>query len=231
MDNAIVESAEGVTLVGGGPVPAALMRQALRLAPRLVAADGGADRALRLGHLPEAVIGDMDSLSDVARQRLADRLHPVAEQETTDFDKALRSIRAPFVLGLGFAGARMDHGLAVLNALVRHADRRCLILSEADVAFVAPRRLGLRLPVGTRLSLFPLGQTTGRSEGLRWPIEGVRFAPDGMIGTSNEVTAPQVRLMFDAPRMLVVLPRSQLRRALAALVPGGPAPPPPVRGG
>lgn len=226
MDNALVESLHGVTLVGGGPVGTRLLGRALALAPVLVAADGGADRALRLGHVPQAVIGDMDSVSEAARQRLAGRLHPVAEQDTTDFDKALRMIRAPFVLGLGFAGARVDHGLAVLNTLARHPDRRCLILSGQDVTFMAPPQLALRLPLGTRFSLFPMGPVRGRSSGLRWPIEGLRFAPDAMIGTSNEVVSPQVTLEFDTARMLVILPIAQLHSALAALVP-----PPPVRGG
>jgi thiamine pyrophosphokinase len=226
MDNAIVESHHGVTLLGGGQVGARLLARALALAPGLVAADGGADHALRLGHEPQAVIGDMDSVSDAARHRLAGRLHRVAEQDTTDFDKALRRIRAPFVLGLGFAGPRADHALAVLNALVRHAQRRCLILSGTDVTFLAPPRLVLRLPVGTRLSLFPMGPVSGRSIGLRWPIDGLRFAPDAMIGTSNQVVAPEVVLDFDAPRMLVILPGGQLRAALAAL-----GPPQPVRGG
>lgn len=226
MDNAVVESQHGITLVGGGQVGARMLARSLALAPGLVAADGGADHALRLGYEPQAVIGDMDSLSDVARQRLADRLHPLAEQDTTDFDKALRCIRAPFVLGLGFAGPRLDHALAVLNTLARHPDRRCLILSGTDVTFLAPPRLNLRLPAGTRLSLFPVGAVSGRSQGLRWPIDGLRFAPDAMIGTSNEVAASNVVLDFDAPRMLVILPGGQLRAALAALVP-----PPPVRGG
>lgn len=226
MDNAVVESQEGVTLVGGAPVGAALLRRTLALAPRLVAADSGADRLLRLGNAPEAVIGDLDSVSDVAKARFHDRIHRISEQETTDFDKALRSIQAPFVLGLGFSGARLDHGLGVLNALVRHPDRRCLILSGSDVVFLAPPKLDLRLRPGTRLSLFPLGPVQGRSHGLRWPIDGLRFAPDGMIGTSNQVVAPEVRLEFDAARMLVILPRGQLRPALRGLVP-----PRPVRGG
>ena len=226
MDNAIVESQDGVTLAGGAPFGAALLAQALRLAPRLVAADGGADRLLRLGLEPEAVIGDGDSLSDVAKARFSDRLHWIAEQETTDFDKALRSIRAPFVLGLGFSGARLDHGLSVLNTLARHPGQRCLILSGSDLAFLAPPRLTLRLRPGGRLSLFPLGPVTGRSTGLRWPINGLRFAPDGRTGTSNQVAEPEVTLEFDSPRMLVILPRGQLAAALAAL-----APPQPARGG
>ena len=55
--------------------------------------------------MPQAVIGDFDSLSDLGRAAIpATRQHVIPEQDTTDFDKALRSIRAPFVLGLGFSG-------------------------------------------------------------------------------------------------------------------------------
>lgn len=222
MNHPIVQSSEGVTFVGGGPVNGVLMREALARAPRLVAADGGADRALRLGHLPEAVIGDMDSISAAARARLAGRVFPLPEQATTDFDKVLRSVDAPFYLALGFAGARIDHGLAVFNALVRHADRRCIVIGPQDVVFHAPSRLELTLRRGDRLSLFPMGRVRGESTGLEWPIGGIDFAPDAMIGTSNRVTDPRVRLRFDGAGMLVILPRARLDAALTALA--GPAP-------
>lgn len=216
MNQVIVESLQGVTLAGGGPFGKAELARALRFAPRIVGADGGADRLLALGAEPEAVIGDFDSISDAARARLAGRLFPIAEQETTDFDKALRSIVAPFVLGLGFAGARLDHGLAVLNALARAPERRALILSPQDVTFLAPPQLVLDLPVGTRLSLFPMAAVSAESEGLRWPLQGLHFAPDGMIGTSNEVSGP-VRLQFSVPKMLVILPIRFLPAALRGL--------------
>lgn len=217
MNDVIVQSTSGVTLAGGGGFSLKLLALARALAPRVVAADGGADRLLRLGVEPEAVIGDLDSISTAAKVRLAGRLFPIREQVTTDFDKALRSIHAPFVLGLGFAGARLDHGLAVLNALVRQSDKRCLVLSPQDVTFLAPPDLALTLPVGTRLSLFPMGAVGGESEGLRWPVNGLRFAPDGMIGTSNEVSDARVRLRFDADRMLVILPLRQLPAVLRGL--------------
>lgn len=225
MEAVIVQSQAGVTLAGGGRFSASLLARARSRAPRLVAADGGADRLLALGALPEAVIGDMDSVSARARAELAGRLFPIREQMTTDFDKALRSIEAPFVLGLGFAGQRLDHGLAVLNGLVAHEGRRCLILSGSDVVFLAPPELRLDLPLRSRLSLFPMGRVTGESEGLRWPIQGLDFAPDGMIGTSNIVTGP-VRLRFSAARMLVILPLAALDAALRGL-----CPPPDARAG
>lgn len=235
MSRAIVESKTGVTLVGGGPVGAATLARALALAPRLVAADGGANALLRHGHVPEAVIGDLDSLSAAARAALPPgRLHHIAEQETTDFDKALRSIEAPFVLAVGFAGAWTDHGLAVFNTLVRHPGRRCLVLGPHDLCFLAPPELRLALRPGSRLSLFPLGPVTGESTGLRWPIDGIAFAPDGPVGTSNVVARREVRLSLAAPRMLAILPRPALPAVLAGLAqaphwPG--AAPPAARGG
>ncbi len=216
MEQVIVESLQGITLAGGGPIGAALLRKALEFAPRLVAADGGADRLLRLGAMPEAVIGDLDSIGAVARHRLSDRLYHIPEQETTDFDKALRSVAAPFVLGIGFVGARTDHGLAVLNALVRHADRRCLILGPRDVSFIAPVSLDMTLPIGSLLSLFPMGPVRGTSAGLEWSIDGLDFASDGMIGTSNKVTGP-VSLRFTDAKMLVIVPIRSLGAVLEGL--------------
>jgi thiamine pyrophosphokinase len=218
MSPVIVESPVGVTLVGGAPAGLRTLRLALKLAPCLVAADGGADQALAAGIVPRAVIGDFDSISPAARAAIPPaRQHHLADQDTTDFDKALRSVAAPFVLALGFAGARIDHGLAVFNALVRHAGRVCLVIGPADVVFLCPPEITLRLRVGDRLSLFPMGAVGGWSRGLRWPVEGIGFAPDGVIGTSNEVTAPEVRLGFDARRMLVILPRARLGAAIDAL--------------
>lgn len=215
----IVETTAGIILAGGAPFSATLLALARAYADEIIAADGGADRLLRLGVTPRAVIGDLDSISAAARERLSDRLFPIAEQVTTDFDKALRSVVAPYVLALGFQGARLDHGLAVLNTLVRNPDRRVLVLGARDVIFHAPARLALTLPVGSRLSLFPMAAVTGSSGGLRWPIDGLQFAPDGMTGTSNEVAEAVVRLEFDGPGMLVILPVRQLPAVLRSLCP------------
>ena len=221
MNGHFVVSDTGITLVAGGPVDRTTLRMALKNAPMLVAADGGADRALRHGAEPIAVIGDLDSISDAARTRLgAGRLHHVAEQETTDLDKCLRSIKARFILAIGVTGGRLDHALAALSSLLRHqkaGGAPCIVIAGRDVIFAAPRSLALRLPVGERISLFPMAAITGRSAGLRWPINGLTLAPDSRIGTSNEVQEAQVTLDFDSDGMLVILPRRNLRAVIAAL--------------
>jgi thiamine pyrophosphokinase len=100
---------------------------------------------------------------------------------------------------------------------VARAERRCILIGPKDLAFAAPARLRLALAPHEPLSLFPLARVTGRSKGLEWPIEGITFAPDGMIGTSNRVTAEEVSLEFDQKGMLVILPRRRLDAAITAL--------------
>jgi thiamine pyrophosphokinase len=217
-----------VTLIGGAEVTDARIARSRALAPRLVAADGGADAALAHGVTPEAIIGDFDSLSVAARDTLPpDSLHRIPDQHNTDFDKCLENIAAPLVLGVGFLGERLDHLLAAQTVLARRAERRCLLIGGADLVFLCPPELSLDLPEGSRVSLYPLAEVRGRSAGLFWPIDGLTFAPGGVIGTSNRVTGGAVRLSMEAPAMLVILPREHLGAAVRALAAPGPAWPAP----
>lgn len=214
----IVDVNEPVTLIGGAAVTRARISRAMALAPHVVAADGGADVALAHDVIPRATIGDFDSLGDEARRRLpSDSLFPIAEQDSTDFDKCLRSIAAPLVIGIGFSGDRLDHQLAAYNTLVRNPGRRCLLLGREELVFLAPPSLVLPLAAETAVSLFPLGAVEGVSDGLKWPIGGLNFAPDGRVGTSN-ISTGTVHLTLTAPKMLVILPQDTLEITVRALL-------------
>ncbi|NPD13755.1 thiamine diphosphokinase [Xinfangfangia sp. D13-10-4-6] len=215
----VLQFCGGITLIGGGPVSGRDLQLAMRLAPRVIAADGGANRLFAAGITPEAVIGDLDSILPETRAALPPgSLHHIPEQDSTDFDKALRSVRAEFILAVGFTGARLDHGLAVLNSLVRHSGRPCLVLGPKDVSFALPAgETQLRLRRGDTVSLFPFARVSGRSSGLEWPLDGHVFAPDGFIATSNRASADEVRLWLDAPGMVAILPRARLREAIRAV--------------
>jgi thiamine pyrophosphokinase len=207
----LLRAAAPVTLFGGGPVDPLHLGAALALAPVAVAADGGGDLPLPEGFGFRAVIGDMDSLADAERLRAEGvPLYAIPEQETTDLEKCLYSVEAPLFVGLGFLGGRIDHHLAAMNALVKFADVPVVLVGGEDLCFLCPPELALDLPAGTRVSLFPMGPVRGRSEGLLWPVDGLAFDPTGRIGTSNAATGGLVRIGFDAPRMLVILPAGLL---------------------
>ena len=213
----VLRTREGVTLVGGAPVGTRILAEALRRAPVLVAADGGADACLAAGRTPERVVGDLDSASPAARAAFADRTIHVAEQDSTDFAKALRHLDAPFVLGIGFLGARIDHALAAFSHMAARGAGAApvVLLSDHDCAALVPAALTLALEAGDRVSLWPLGEARLRSEGLRWPLGGLALRPDGQVGTSNLAEGP-VRLSCDGP-CLILLDPARLDALLAGL--------------
>lgn len=217
----IVVHDKPVTLIGGAEVSKPVLSRAQSLAPLVVAADGGAKAALVNGVVPRAVIGDFDSLTDDMRARIPkEALHPIPEQDTTDFDKCLRNIAAPLVVGIGFSGKRLDHQLAAYNTLVRHPDRPCLLLGVEELVFLCPPSIRLDLKTGCPVSLFPMGAVEGVSDGLQYPIDGLNFAPDGRVGTSNTALGP-VDISVTSPKMLVILPQECLEQVASALLTAG----------
>ena len=218
MVSEIVQTSTFVTLLGAGDATIAQIRRAMDLAPILVAADGGATTAVRHGLVPDLVIGDFDSITDEdLRQLPEDRLHRISDQDTTDFDKALRSVETPISVAVGFTGARLDHTLAALNVLVKYPHRRCLLLGSQDVIVLLPPRVELSLPKATRVSLFPMGSARVSSKGLKWPTDGIEFTPNGKIGTSNQAIGGPIRLLTSDPVMLLALPESEIVSLLNAI--------------
>ncbi len=210
---------EPLALVGGSPIDATTFDLVRERTNFFVAADGGADALLANGLIPHAVIGDMDSLSDAARAVIPARhLHRIEEQDSTDFDKTLRSVTAPLILAVGFSGARLDHELAALNVLVRYPDRAVILIGAEDITLHVPAKMVLlRLAPGTRLSLFPMDGVRVRAQGLKWSFDALDLHPARKIGTSNAVRDPDVRLATDRPGLLLILPREALGAAITAL--------------
>lgn len=214
-----ISRADAVTLIGGGALDPVDLKESLAVAPTLVAADGGANRAVELGAMPDAVFGDFDSISTATRSAIPrERLHNIAEQDSTDFEKCLRAIDAPLIQAVGFTGDRIDHELSVYSTLVSYPERKCIVIGQDDICTLAPAEIILPLEVGARVSLFPMAEVTGRSRGLKWPIDGIDFAPWGRIGTSNMASADRVALSFDRPGMLLILPKRFLAVLRATLL-------------
>ncbi|HHH89333.1 MAG TPA: thiamine diphosphokinase [Aliiroseovarius sp.] len=208
-----------VTVIGDGECSREVFEEALKFAPNLIAADGGAARALGWGQVPALVVGDMDSLAPDMRGQLPDAaIIAIDEQETTDFDKVLRVISAPLILGVGLLGGRLDHALASLSTLARAAPGRVVLLTDREVCFHVPPALELALPPGAWFSLFPMRRVVVRARGLVWPLDDLALEPVGRIGTSNRVAAGGlVRIEADGPGLLVMVPRAALGEVLARL--------------
>ena len=223
MSAEIVFRAQTVTLVGGGAVYPGDLELALTLAPKAVAVDGGADTLVQAGHIPDVMVGDMDSVSPKTRAMiLPQNLYEISEQDSTDFEKALSRIAADVIVGVGFSGGRMDHAMAGMHALLRFAHQPIVLLAETEIMLLAPPRLALDLPAGDVVSLYPLAPCTGRSEGLFWPIDGLAFEAGRMIGTSNKAVGGPMLIEMAQRGAVLMLPKAQLGAVTQALRAGAP---------
>ncbi len=214
--NTIVSSNNLICLVGGAKIENLSLSADFPFVDSFVGVDGGADHLLDAGLAPAAVIGDLDSLSDLARATFAAVLCHISEQETTDFEKALIRVAAPAVLALGFTGGRIDHGLAVLNVMARYPERAILLVDQDDVSFIAKRDgTDLTLPAGCRISLMPLADVRVTASGLRWPFADMCLAPAGKTSSSNAAAGGPIHIETDGP-LLITLPQAYLQTALKA---------------
>lgn len=213
----IVNSAAMMTLLGGGAVDRGDLDHALALAPVLVAADGGANRAFDWGIWPAAVIGDLDSVDRAQAQDADVPLLFVDDQNSTDLQKCLAETHAGVVLGVGFLGGRLDHELAAITALCGVRDRAVVLIGAEDVVFRVPADFTLELQAETRVSLFPMSAVEAQSEGLAWALDGLPFRPNGQIGCSNIASGGVARVRIASGDMLMILPKALLLQVVDAL--------------
>lgn len=205
---------EPVLLVGNGAIDDGAITLATQIGGPVLAADGGAKAALQYGFKLQATIGDMDSISKVNQDALFGEIIRVTSQDTTDFEKCLSMIQAPLILGVGFLGGRLDHELAALNALVQSA-QNVVLIGEVDIVFLLPSHFSVSLPIGTRISLFPMGKVSGvTSTGLKWEISDRVFSPSTGISTSNQIATPNLTIINPKQPLLCILPRAHLTEAL-----------------
>ena len=201
-----------VLLIGGAGVDEACLNSEVFSLWPIVAADGGANALREINIVPTAVIGDLDSLTDLEYWRANTRVVEISEQDTTDFEKCLYSVRAPLVVAMGFTGRRFDHTLVSLHLLQRYAPSvKLILLTERDVCFAICGNLKMQLPVGSRFSLYPLSRTSfTRSVGLEYPLDGLVMEQGHLIGTSNRVTEASLSIEADSSGVYAIITERQL---------------------
>ena len=194
----------------------------------VVAADGGWDKAERLGLRPDLLVGDADSLPEARFEELAAQgfrieLSP-ADKDESDAELALlaalrRGATRVTVLG-AMGGQRFDHALANVGLLalpdpgvaqveLLDATTRVRIL-RAPAADGAPVRVVLAGVAGDLVSLLPLGAPARgiRTEGLLYPLDDETLRPGPARGLSNVRTRPDAAVLLRAGQLLIIETRT-----------------------
>jgi thiamine pyrophosphokinase len=209
-----------LVVVGGGTMDAHLLHRLHAEGAHVVGADGGGDAIAEAGLVPEAIIGDLDSLADPEGWPIATKVIRIPEQLTTDFQKVIYSTKAPVTVALGMTGKRFDHTLAALSAVTEVArTRRIILVDEFDIALAVSGPFSFAVKAGERVSVHPLMPIDfERSSGLVYPLDGLHLAPGALIGTSNAAVNGPVEIVpvGDTP-WLLILEKAHLWTLIEAL--------------
>jgi thiamine pyrophosphokinase len=210
-------------VVGNGrpPVAAELPPGTLDGAGLVVAADGGAIQALRMGLRPDVALGDGDSLAPGDLALLADLGIPFrrvpAEKDESDLELAVRlavaSGAAELVILAALEGPRIEHTIASLSllALPELAGRPAAFVDERSTIRLLTGGSGMGWMTvsgepGDYVSLLPWGgDAEGVStEALRYPLRNEPLTTGPSRGLSNELTRRTATVRVRRGALLVV---------------------------
>lgn len=178
----------------------------------VVAADGGADKALAAGVTPHYAVGDLDSISERARAAIP-RDHVVSRpsEDATDLEKAIDFCiehGETDVVVVAAGGGRADHALANLSVLPLFRGRaRVRLVDDLFEISLVEGTAGIAGRPGTVVSLLSIGRSRGvRTSGLRWNLDGVDldFSP---IGVHNEIVGETATITVQEGDLLLFLGR------------------------
>ena len=181
----------------------------LENAGTIVCCDGAAAKLISYGIIPNAIVGDMDSLSLELQQRHKELIHRDDNQETNDLTKAFEYtllLKPDKIFILGATGAREDHTLGNISLISQYQER-----TDAEIEmytncgkFIAINKTStILLSPGSQISIFSLDTNTRIvSQGLKYPLNDVVF-DSWWKGTLNETTKASFTLSFQSGRVII----------------------------
>ena len=187
----------------------------LRPGDLVIAADGGAAVAQKVGLEPQVVIGDMDSIHSQLRARLEKRgcqfVSRSPRKDETDTELAVQYALdrgAQEILILGAIGDRLDHTLAnvLLLGLPGLQGVKASIIAGDTQAWLVRDALEFTGQPGDIVTLLPLGQnaTSVSTNGLEWALHDDTLLFGPARGVSNVMTSSQARVSLRGGLLLVV---------------------------
>lgn len=177
----------------------------------LICADGGANSALKLGLVPDFIIGDLDSVSVEAINFFSGKstIIKIERQNDTDVEKCLKfAIRKGFseALLLGVTGDRLDHTICNLGIVLKFYDKiKCNIVAENSFLTPTDKTTLLKSKPGETISLYAFNSKTKiTSKGLKYPLHNSILPFGQRESTSNVSTKKEVKLIVKGGIVFII---------------------------
>lgn len=193
---------QALIVCGGSPPSKNLLENEIKRANLTIGADSGGYVYIGFKHLPDVVIGDLDSFKYTNHEGVHVLLN--GDQDTNDLEKALKFALekgATRCVILGALGKRFDHTIKNISVLQQFHSKFESIIFRDDYGdlFLVTSPFKANYEPRTVISFFPIGQpVTGfTSKGVKYPLTNSALVMGKQDGTSNEITSHTLEVTFD----------------------------------
>jgi thiamine pyrophosphokinase len=182
-----------LVIANGEPPKKQLLQSLARESGVVICADGGANTALKFGILPDAIVGDLDSIHAEALVKF----HKVPtyedrDDESTDLEKAIAwALKQKYdhIVVIGASGRRIDHSVGNLGVLPKfYPDAVIRFIDDLGELVYVGRGITFDAKRSDVISLIPLTRCEGiTTQGLKYALDdealelGVREGPSNVV--------------------------------------------------
>ena len=166
-------------------IPAGIVENATYI----VCCDGAANNLIARGIIPNAIVGDLDSLSDENKVRFSDIIVEIKEQESNDLTKAVSYCVEHGITHISIVaatGMREDHLLGNVSLLVDYK-KQVTVKMYTDYGVFTPISSSTNFESfeGQPVSIFSLSSVPVSVSGLKYPLHN-RILTNWWQGTLNK---------------------------------------------
>lgn len=181
----------------------------IRSAGRIVCCDGSTENLLNAGFIPEAIVGDMDSLSDNLAEKYKNRIFRDDSQDTNDLTKAVSWCKERGynnVVIVGGTGKREDHTIGNISLLVEYVkDVKVIMVTDTGILLPLFESSAIKSFPGQQISVFAIDSGMEiSSRGLRYPLNRKKIE-NWWVATLNEAIGDSFSLEFKQGRVIVYM--------------------------
>lgn len=181
----------------------------------LIAVDGGYDILKQLKLIPDVVIGDFDSVSQIPEGENCIRLNPIKDE--TDMLYSVQYAKNKGYTNIYMLGAtggnRISHTIANLQTLQHFDDLRCFLFDREEVLFlIKDTTVTFDAKCRGYLSVFSFSdRSLGVEEkGLKYEISDMELTSSFPIGVSNEFLGQESYVSVKKGLLLLVMEQKNL---------------------
>jgi thiamine pyrophosphokinase len=181
----------------------------IREADVIVCCDGSAETIHNAGLKPQAIVGDMDSISQELSDIYAECVYIVEDQDTNDLTKAVNwcyESGYKDIVIVGATGIREDHTIGNISLLAEYtAFINVMMVTDSGIFYPFLESCSINSFQGQQVSVFSINpETVISSYGLRYPLNKKKLK-NWWEATLNEALGDTFQLNFSGGPVLVFM--------------------------